>query len=142
MSANLDLVRSIYAGWERGDFSSSDWAHPEIEHADADGPLGGGTGGFHRLGHGVREFLGAWEEFRIEADGMQELDTERVLALDHRSGRSKTSGLELGQMRTEGARLFEIRGGRVKRLVVYFDRERAFADLGLEPEAGAGDAPA
>jgi len=63
-SANLDLVRSIYAAWERGDFSSSEWAHPEIEHADADGPLVGGTGGFERLGHGVREFLTA---FRAEA---------------------------------------------------------------------------
>jgi hypothetical protein len=73
MSANLDLVRSIYAAWERGDFSSSEWAHPEIEHTDADGPLGGGTGGFERLGHGVREFLSAWEEFRLQADEFREL---------------------------------------------------------------------
>ena len=131
MSENLDLVRSIYAAWERGDFSSAEWAHPEIEYVIADGPAPGSWTGLAGLAEGWRDFLSAWEDFRVEAEEYRELDGERVLVLVHLSGRGKTSGLELGQMQAKGASLFHIRDGKVTRLVAYWDRERALADLGL-----------
>ena len=50
------------------------------------------------------------------------------------TGRGKTSGVDLGQMQAQGANLFRIQGGQVTRLVLYTDRDRALADLGLTPE--------
>jgi ketosteroid isomerase-like protein len=133
-SANLDLVRSIYADWQHGDFSSVGWADPAIEFVYADGPVPGSWIGLTGMADANREWLSTWGEFRAEADEYRELDDQRVLVLDHRSGRGKTSGLEIGQMRTKGAVLFHIRDGRVVRVAIYLDRDRALADLGLAPE--------
>jgi ketosteroid isomerase-like protein len=55
-----------------------------------------------------------------------------VLVLFRVFGRGKTSGLELGQFQQEGASVFHVRDGKVRRLVAYRDRDRAIADLGLE----------
>jgi ketosteroid isomerase-like protein len=136
-SANVDLVRSICAAWERGDFSSAEWADPDVEYVVADGPTPGSWRGLAGLAEGLRANLNAWEEFRVEADEYRELDDERVLVLAHYSGRGKTSGLELGQMRAQSANLFHVRGGKVTRFVTYFDHERALAALGLAPETGS-----
>jgi ketosteroid isomerase-like protein len=135
-SANLELVRSIYAAWDHGDYNETDWAHPEIEYVIAEGPTPGSWTGLAGMAEGWRDFLSAWEEFRSEVDEYRELDGERVLVLAHFSARGKTSGLELGQMRAKAASLFHVRGGKVTRLVIYLNRERALADLGLAPEAG------
>jgi hypothetical protein len=40
-------------------------------------------------------------------------------------------------MRAKGAELFHIRDGKVTRLVIYWEGERALADLGLSSEAGS-----
>jgi len=134
-SPNLDLVRSIYADWERGDWTSAEWADPEIEFVIADGPSVFSTKGVARMAEGWRDWLGAWEGFRMEANEFRELDGDRVLVLHRYSGRGKTSGLDLGQMQAQAAILLHLRGGKVMRLVGYNDRAHAFADLGLTPGA-------
>jgi ketosteroid isomerase-like protein len=90
------------------------------------------------MAEAFRDFLGAWETFRVVADEHFELDDDRVLVLVHRSGRGRRSGVDLGQMRSTGACLFQIQDGKVTRLFNYvdMDREQVLAEFGLTPEAG------
>jgi ketosteroid isomerase-like protein len=84
------------------------------------------------MGDGWRAWASAWREVRTQADEYRELDDERVLVLVRRSGSGKTSGLQLEQMRSRGAAVFHVSGGRVTRLVVYVDRDHALGELRLE----------
>jgi len=52
-------VRSIYADWERGDFSSADWAHPEIEFVIVGGPAPGNWNRVTELARVWRDYLSA-----------------------------------------------------------------------------------
>jgi ketosteroid isomerase-like protein len=132
VSENLDLVRSIYAAWERGDFGVAAWASSEIEYVHADGPVSGSWTGLAGMAEGWRAVLKTWEDFCTEASDYRELDGDRVLVFTSFKGRGKTSGLELARIRTEGAALFRVRQGKVAKLIIYWDRARALADLGLE----------
>jgi ketosteroid isomerase-like protein len=129
----LDIVRSIYADWERGDFSSAAWADPEIEFAFAGGPEPGSWRGLVGMAEGYREWLRAWEGFRAKPEEYLVLDGERILVLVRNSGRGRMSGLELEERSV--ANLFQLRRGKVIRVIVYLDRGLAFAELGLSPES-------
>jgi len=127
-SANLNSVRSISAAWERGDYSSVEWAHPEIEFVIADGPEPGSWTGLEGLAPSLLDFQSAWEEYHSEPVEYRELENDRVLVLTFCRGRGKASGAVMAKRR---ANLFHLRGGKVTRLAVYWDRERALADAGV-----------
>jgi ketosteroid isomerase-like protein len=129
MSDSLDLVRSIYAAWERGDFTNADWAHPEIEYVVTDGPHPGRWIGIVAMAGALRDELKAWDRFRATATGFRELDADRVLALVQFRASGKTSAIEVDQASAE---VFHVRDGRVTRLIAYWDRDRALSDLGLK----------
>jgi ketosteroid isomerase-like protein len=132
MSENLDLVRSIYTAWERGDWGhTAEWGHPEMEWVTVDGLSPGGVTGLKAMAEAWRDWLADWDGFRAEAEEYRELDGGRVLVVHHFGGRGKTSGLDVGQTTSKGACLFHLADGKVTKLVLYTVRDRAFADLGL-----------
>jgi ketosteroid isomerase-like protein len=129
MSENLDLVRSIYAAIERGDFTNVDWADPEIEFVIADGPEPGTFRGLAGMAEVMRNLFGEIDDFRSEAEEYRELDAGHVLVLERSFGRGRRSGVPVS---SRVAEVFEVHGGKVTRIVVYYDLDRALADLGLE----------
>lgn len=130
--SNLDLVRAIYADWERGDFGRSDWISPEIEYVRVgDGPGSGTWCGKAEMAEAVREWLSPWGDVRSIGEDYREVDKDRVLVLGHEAMRGKRSELA-GEF--PSAALFEMRDGKVTRLTQYTTHERALADAGLGPE--------
>ncbi len=135
-SSNVDLVRSIYERTSRGDFSTPDWADPNIELELVDGPQPGSWSGIAGLAEAFRAILDTWDDFRIEADEFRELDGERVLVLDRYGGSARASGIQLSAIQPRGVSLFHVHAGRVCRMVIYWERDSGLADLGLAPGAG------
>jgi hypothetical protein len=132
VSENLDLVRSIFTEWEQADFRNVRWAHPEIEYVVIGGPEPGKWDGLAAMTASVRDYMAAWENYGITADELRELDRERVLALVRLSGRGKSSGVDLADAGGQGAEVWYLHDCVVTRLHMYWDRDRALADLGLE----------
>lgn len=133
MSAeNLDLVRSISAAHERGDYDSAEWAHPDIEYVIVGGLTPGSWKGRAAMASAARDLFSPWDEHRTHVEDHRVLDGERVLVLGHTSARGKASGLELDQSQMKVALLYQVRDGKVIRHVLYLNRADAFAELGLE----------
>jgi ketosteroid isomerase-like protein len=130
-AGNVEIVHAAYEQWARGDFSSSDWADPDFELVLRDGPAPATFKGLEAAAGGWAEFLSAFDHLQAVPEEVRAIDDERVLVLTKNIGRGKASGFELGDMQTRGANVIHVRGGRVTKLVAYFDRDLALADLEL-----------
>jgi ketosteroid isomerase-like protein len=81
------------------------------------------------MGRAWGEWLGAWDDFKTDAEEFFDLGSE-VLVLSEFRGRGKASGMPIEAML--GAALFSLHDGKVVRLGSYTDRAAALKAAGLQ----------
>ena len=126
---NLKLLRACYESWAQGDFTRADMFDPEVEFV-TDVPERRSYFGHEGARQAWFDFLSAWREFTVEAQDILPAPDGRYLVLVRLRGSGRGSDVH-----TEGAaaNIATIRDGRIVRFQLFFDREEAFEQAGLEP---------
>ncbi len=125
MSENLEFVKSIYAAWERGDFSATEWADPEIEFTMVGDLIEGKWKGLAEMAEAWTGMLRSWVDLKAIPDEIRDLDENLVLVLLRNTGRGRASGIPVQEIAAKSANVFEVRNGKVTSLTIYWDREDA-----------------
>jgi ketosteroid isomerase-like protein len=129
---NIELVTTVLAQWEQGNFWTPDafdravqvrWMDPIIA------PAGGETNGLEELARGMVEFLRQWEKGSGSATAERVVEAgEGVVSVETWRGRGKTSGVEVSAPQ---ACIWSISNGKITRMVRYGDPAEALEAAGL-----------
>ena len=102
------------------------------ENVKLETPLAAVGGGYEGL-DGIRRFLTDVEEaapdFRMELDGVEEVDSKRVLAFMRTSSTGRASGIRLA---ADQANVYDLIDGKISHIRIFFDRQEALKAVGLE----------
>jgi ketosteroid isomerase-like protein len=126
---NVEIVRRVYAEWERGSFRTTEAFDPEVHviWVNQIFVTGSETRGIDALGRAMQEFLSAWEDATATAgeflDGGEHVVVENVWR-----ARGKTSGIEVEAPLWS---VWTLVGGRATRVVHHDDRAQALEAAGL-----------
>src|ERR1700682_6778371 len=90
-------------------------------------------GGVYEGIDGIRRFLtdveDAAPDFRMELDGVEEVDSKRVLAFLRNSSTGRASGIRLAAPSTN---VYDLIGRQLSHIRIFFDRHEALKAVGLE----------
>jgi len=118
---NVELVRRVYGGWSRGDFSQIDAFDPKIDFEMVDWPHQTRARGIEEMWRTWRATLSAWDDFR--AVPTEYVDCGRnVLVINQIRGSGKESGADVSAVT---ATVWTVDNGKVVRLALYWDTEAA-----------------
>jgi ketosteroid isomerase-like protein len=122
---NVEIVRSIYADWERGDFSNIDWADADIEFQIPNEQPVRGVGA---MGRRWGEWLRAWDNVAVSPETFHDRG-DRVVGVHSFRGQGKRSGIPARDFSV--ACVFTLRDGKVVRLILYSNKNDALKAAGL-----------
>src|SRR5437588_517467 len=91
---NVEIVRHVYEGWARGDFSEGDVFHAEVEFELVDWPEPARARGLDAMSRAWRATLSAWDDFRAVPYDFIEAG-QHVVVLNHIQARGKNSGAQV-----------------------------------------------
>ncbi len=129
--ANVDVVRRLYELWNRRAFAVAiELYDPEIEYAriGAEVPdFAGAWTGVDEMRSAVRDYMSTWDDYQYEPQEFHDIG-DRVLVRERHKGRGKRSGVAVDH---DVGAVFTLQGGRVVRLIQYWDFAEARKAAGL-----------
>ena len=125
---NAELLAPIYEEWGRGNWRPRfELYHPDMEWGWSE-EFPGLAGVYQDRADPnprLRAWLSEWEHWRAEAEDYLEFG-DHVVVLASYYGQGKGSGVEIHQ---DGAHVFELRDGKVVRLEIFANREKAIKSV-------------
>ncbi|MDP9270731.1 MAG: nuclear transport factor 2 family protein [Chloroflexota bacterium] len=123
---NVEIIREAHARWAKGDFSSQEFLHPDIEvlWQTPDATVTRGIGAFAEA---WREWLAPWESLTVEGERVIEAG-DRVVVLALLRGRGTGSGIEI---ELRAGYIWTWRGRMAVRLEAFEDHKTALEAVGL-----------
>jgi ketosteroid isomerase-like protein len=124
---NVELVRTVLAGWARGDFrANSDLFDAHFEWKQRPDAVEPGSHRGVSVGTALRQIFEVWEDYRIEAE--EYIDAgDRIVVVGRARGTARASGLELDQSLFF---LWTARDGKLASVELFRDRGEALEAVG------------
>jgi ketosteroid isomerase-like protein len=125
---NVDLVRRIYDGWSRGDFSvGADLITEDFEWRQFAQAVEPGSRRGEAIGDSLRNLFEVYENFRVEPEEFIEA-VDKVVVVQRARATARQSGIELDQ---RSASVWTAQDGTLVRHEIYLNRSEALEAAGL-----------
>lgn len=122
---NVEIIKRAYDAFARGDYATSlSYYDPQVEFSQpADEPGGGTYYGVDGVTRAFRNWLTAWEDYRVEVEELSDHGAH-VLARTRHLMSGKGSGAVVEQTIFQ---VWTLRDGRIVRARMYYDEAEALA---------------